>query len=60
MPQIVSVSVNGRGSLAFEFVSPLSIQRVSPTVGLVSTAFMVAVEADGFLYPVILQLIYYT
>ena len=47
MPQIVSVSVNGRGSLAFEFLSPLSIQRVSPTVGLVSTAFMVAVEADG-------------
>jgi hypothetical protein len=47
MPQIVSVSVNGRGSLAFEFLSPLSIQRVSPTVSLVSTAFMVAVEADG-------------
>jgi len=49
LPQVVSVSVNGRGSLPFEFSSPLSIQRVFPTVGLVSTAFMVAVQADGLL-----------
>ncbi len=47
LSQVVNVSVNGRGSLLFEFLPPLSIQRVSPTVGLVSTAFMVSVEAEG-------------
>ena len=48
-PQFVNVSVNGRGSLSFEYLSPLSIQRVYPTVGLVSTAFMVSVQADGLM-----------
>jgi hypothetical protein len=41
--------VNGKGSLSFEFLSPLSIQQISPTVGLVSTAFMVTVQADGLM-----------
>lgn len=41
--------MNGRGSLSFEYLSPLSIQRVYPTVGLVSTAFMVSVQADGLM-----------
>jgi hypothetical protein len=48
-PQLVNVSVNGRGSLSFEFLPPLSVQRVFPTVGLISTAFMVAIHADGLM-----------